>query len=157
LKLLAKQAHVCVPEQNIPFNRRYTDSDKRAFARRFFPMSQTFWEPGVEEQAQPETQPETPSGTPSQELSAEPEALTVSVDDFSALEERILRAVELVKSERQARTAAEQRAQQAESQLHEQAPHMDQLQKELHALKTERDHVRQRVERLLAQLDALEL
>ena len=81
----------------------------------------------------------------------------MSADDFSALEERILRAVEMVKRERQARVAAEERAAQAESQLHEQAPRMEQLEKELRALQGERDHVRQRVERLLAQLDALEL
>ena len=34
---------------------------------------------------------------------------------------------------------------------------MEQLQAEVKALRDERDHVRQRVERLLAQLDALEL
>ena len=81
----------------------------------------------------------------------------MSVDDFSALEERILRAVNLVKRERQARAAAEERAAKAEAQLREQAPLMEHLQKELNALRAERDHVRQRVERLLAQLDALEL
>ena len=95
--------------------------------------------------------------TSAQEPSAEPAALTVSVDDFSSLEERILRAVEMVKRERQARAAAEERATHAETQLHEQAPRIDQLQKEVHALEAEREHVRQRVERLLAQLDALEL
>ena len=42
-------------------------------------------------------------------------ALAVSADDFSALEERILRAVELVKSERSARNAAEDRAARAEA------------------------------------------
>lgn len=84
-------------------------------------------------------------------------ALTVSTDDFSALEERILRAVELVKRERQARAAAEQRASEAESQLHEQASQVELVQKEVNALRTERDYVRQRVERLLGQLDALEL
>jgi septal ring factor EnvC (AmiA/AmiB activator) len=92
-----------------------------------------------------------------QEPSAEPVALTVSVDDFSSLEERILRAVEMVKRERQARAAAEERATHAETQLHEQAPQIEQLQKEVHALEAEREHVRQRVERLLGQLDALEL
>jgi len=81
----------------------------------------------------------------------------MSVDDFAALEERIVRTVDLVKRERQGRAAAEERATQAEARLHEQAPRAEQLEKELHALKTERDHVRQRVERLLAQLDALEL
>jgi septal ring factor EnvC (AmiA/AmiB activator) len=114
-------------------------------------MEQTFWEAEMEEQTQNEAQSEA------QQLPMEPAALTVSVDDFSALEDRILRTVELVKQERQARAAAEQRAAHAETQLHEQAPRIEQMEKELHALKAERDHVRQRVEHLLAQLDALEL
>jgi hypothetical protein len=88
---------------------------------------------------------------------AESGALTVSVDDFSALEERIQRAVELVKRERQARTAAEERAVTAEAQVRIQQPLLDQLQNEINAMRAERDQVRQRVERLLAQLDALEL
>jgi len=87
----------------------------------------------------------------------QPAALTVSADDFSALEQRIVRAVEMVKRERQARIAAEERAAHVESQLDDQAPRIEQLEKELHALKGERDHVRQRVERLLGQLDALEI
>jgi hypothetical protein len=84
-------------------------------------------------------------------------ALTVSADDFSALEERIRRTVEVVKRERQARAAAEERAASAEAQVRMQSPLLDQLQSELNELRTERDQVRQRVERLLAQLDALEL
>jgi hypothetical protein len=88
---------------------------------------------------------------------AEAGALTVSVDDFSALEERIQRAVELVKRERQARAAAEERAVTAEAQVRMQQPLLDQLQNEINAMRAERDQVRQRVERLLAQLDALEL
>ncbi|MDR3750493.1 MAG: hypothetical protein P4K94_03310 [Terracidiphilus sp.] len=108
-------------------------------------MSQFSWEAAVADEAQPQQQP------------ADPGSMALSVDDFSALEERILRAVNLVKQERLARAAADQRAAQAEAQLSEQAPLVDQLQKELGALRAERDHVRQRVERLLAQLDALEL
>jgi hypothetical protein len=83
--------------------------------------------------------------------------LALSIDDFSALEDRILRAVNLVKRERLARAAAEERATQAEARLHEQLPITEQLQKEIASLRTERDHVRQRVEKLLAQLDILEL
>ncbi|MGA9060355.1 MAG: hypothetical protein WB341_01690 [Terracidiphilus sp.] len=84
-------------------------------------------------------------------------ALAVSTDDFSALEERVRRAVELVKQERQARAVAEERAKSAEAQLHAQAPQVEQLKSELNALRAERDQVRQRVERLLKQLDALEM
>jgi septal ring factor EnvC (AmiA/AmiB activator) len=99
----------------------------------------------------------SPTHDPLKDPPAEPPALTMSADDFSALEERIVRAVELVKQERQARITADERAAHAEAQLHEQGPRLEQLEKELRALSVERDHVRQRVERLLAQLDALEL
>jgi dynactin complex subunit len=84
-------------------------------------------------------------------------ALAVSADDFSALEERIVRAVEVVKQERSARAAAEDRAAKAEEQVREQTSISDRLHKELEALRAERDHIRQRVERLLTQLDAIEL
>jgi FtsZ-binding cell division protein ZapB len=83
--------------------------------------------------------------------------LTVSANDFSALEERVLRAVDVVRRERHARVAAEERAAQAESEAHEHAGQLEQLEKEVSALRSERDHVRERVERLLGQLDALEL
>ena len=87
----------------------------------------------------------------------EPGALAVSMDEFSALEERVRRAVELVKRERQARAAAEERAASAEAQLFAQTPVVEQLKSDLNGLRTERDHVRERVERLLKELDALEL
>jgi hypothetical protein len=112
-------------------------------------MTQSFWESeAVEEQQQ-----EQPAAEPVAELNV----LAVSADEFSALEGRILRAVELVKRERLARAAAEERAAQAETQLREQAPLVEELRSELNALRAERDQVRQRVERLAAQFDALEL
>ena len=108
-------------------------------------MSQSFLESEVAEEQKQKSE------------SSEPLSLSLSAADFSALEERIVRAVELVKSERQARAAAEERAQKAEAQLGEQGPVAEKLREEVRALRTERDQVRQRVERLLAQLDALEL
>jgi uncharacterized coiled-coil protein SlyX len=108
-------------------------------------MAQSFWESEAVEEGQAESQP------------AEQGTLAVSVDEFTGLEERILRAVELVKRERVARAAAEERVAQIEAQLREQAPLVEQLQKEMSALRAEREHVRQRVVRLLSQLDALEL
>ena len=111
-------------------------------------MSQSFWEPETAVETQPE---------PGQDHAANATALALSVDDFAALEERVLRAVELVKKERQARAEAEARAARFESELHEQTAHAEQSEKEVTTLRAERDHVRQRVERLLVQLDALEL
>jgi uncharacterized coiled-coil protein SlyX len=90
-------------------------------------------------------------------LAAESNTLALSADDFSALEERIVRTVNVIRRERQTRTAAEERAAKAEAKLDEQAPLIENLQKELSALRAERDQVRLRVDRLLAQLDALEL
>jgi chromosome segregation ATPase len=120
----------------------------------------------------------TQGGEQPQAAREEPAALALSVDDFAALEERVRRAVDVVKRERQARMAAEARAAElearatqaekrqadfearatlAEAQLLTQSPAMEQLQSELTALRAERDQVRQRVERLLKQLDTLEL
>jgi hypothetical protein len=110
-------------------------------------MSELPWAPEVAEQEETNHKPE----------SSEPGTLALSLDDFSSLEDRVLRAVNLVKRERLARTAAEERAAHTEAKLHEQTAAADQLQKEVTALNAERDHVRQRVEKLLAQLDALEL
>jgi len=95
---------------------------------------------------------------------AEPEVVALSSDEFSALEDRILRAVNLVRRERVARTEAEERAGRAESraealdlQLAETLPQVARLQAENQTLRSERDQVRQRVERLLSELDTLEM
>ncbi len=161
-------------------------------------MPESFWEQGVAVEAEPEAAPKEPH--------TELGSLAVSADDFSALEERVMRAVEMVRRERGERTRAEARAAQAEeriaaaearvgqieervrvaeeragrndefvkqaegrikgaeeratlaeAQLHEQISLIEQMQTELKAHKSERDQVRQRVERLLKQLDGLEL
>ncbi len=95
----------------------------------------------------------------------------MSPDDFAALEERVLRAIDLVRKERQARKEADERATQAESrvaqgeeragkaesQLGEKSQHVERLERDVQELRAERDQVRQRVEKLLKQLDSLEL
>jgi hypothetical protein len=83
--------------------------------------------------------------------------LALSSADFSALEERVARAIGVLKTERQARAAAEQRANDLEAQLSEQRDQAKLLQEEIRSLNLERDQVRQRVEKLLSQLDSLEL
>ncbi len=131
-------------------------------------MSQSFWDSEAAEGTQPdqEMEPEQQHMEAEQqhiepeaelEREAQPGTLALSADEFSGLEERILRAVELVKRERVARAAAEERAEKAEAQLRAHEPLEEQLKRELNALRAERDQVRERVERLLAQLDALEL
>jgi hypothetical protein len=111
----------------------------------------------VPESLEPESLGPESQEPESHAAAAEPGSLALSVDDFSALEDRILRAVNLVKRERQARAEAEERAVKAEAQFSEQAPLVERLQKDLNVLRSERDMVRQRVEKLLTQLDALEL
>ena len=121
-------------------------------------MSEFAWEAEVAPTSQSEPQSGHESGPDFHPEPAAPQAdLTLSAVDFSALEQRILRAVEVVRRERETRAAAEERAARAEAELREQAPLKEQLEKELHLLRAERDHVRQRVERLLGQLDALAL
>jgi len=119
-------------------------------------MSEFGWNAEVANEAAPEPEHKSeaePQPEPHQSAS-ESVTLTLSANDFSALEDRIHRAVEVVRRERQARTAAEERAASADSQLRAQAALVEQLEKDLRA---ERDHVRERVDRLLGQLDALEL
>ena len=123
-------------------------------------MSETFWESDTAV----ETVNEAANEFQPQQSHGETAALAVSAGDFAALEERIRRAVELVKRERQARAGAEARSAelearvtQAEAHLQAQSALTEQLQSELNALRGEREHVRQRVERLLGQLDSLEL
>jgi len=95
------------------------------------------------------------------EAASDPHSLPVlTADDFAALEERVLRAVEVVRRERHARIAAEERAtalQKELVQLQSETPAVELLRQEVESLRAEREQVRLRVERLLSQLDALEL
>ena len=106
---------------------------------------------------QPQPEPEPASQPVAKPVLIGTEVLAMTVDEFTALEDRVLRAVNLVKRERLTRQAIEENVAQLEAQLAEQRPLIDQLQAEVHSLRSERDQVRQRVERLLTQLDALEL
>jgi len=90
----------------------------------------------------------------------------VSVDEFQALEQKVLRAVEIVKREREARAVAEAEVVSLRRQLADQAEAAQsqaaaaQREKEadesqVAALNQERDGVRQRVERMMHQIDEL--
>lgn len=90
----------------------------------------------------------------------------ISLDEFQALEQRVLRAVEIVKQEREARAAAEaelgrvreelaETRRQAENQAAAAQREFAAAKGELEALHGERDTVRRRVEKLLSQLDEL--
>ena len=87
---------------------------------------------------------------------------SISVDEFQALEQKVLKAVEIVKREREARAAAdaqnaalqtEDTALRAQRAAHNQA--QADVQTQLTTLNQERDLVRQRVEKMLHQIDEL--
>jgi hypothetical protein len=95
----------------------------------------------------------------SAETESHPPAV-LTADEFAGLEDRILRAVNLVRRERQARIAAEERAAALQAQVEAaegRSASIETLQQENAALRAEREQVRTRVDRLLTQLDALEL
>ena len=83
----------------------------------------------------------------------------VSVDEFQALEQKVLRAVEIVKREREARAAAEAEVAALREQLAEQAKgaasQIQAAESQIAAMSQERDGVRQRVEKMLLQMDEL--
>jgi 1,2-phenylacetyl-CoA epoxidase catalytic subunit len=81
--------------------------------------------------------------------------LPIAADDFNALEHRVLRTVELLKSEREARATAEQNANTLQQLLDEESAHLAKAQDQIKAFEQERETVRQRVERLLKQLDEI--
>jgi chromosome segregation ATPase len=85
---------------------------------------------------------------------------TLAAADFQALEERVLRAVELLKAEREAHAAATAKVEELqrhsadlERQLTNRTEQSSRLESEIGQLQQERDHVRGRVERLLKHLD----
>jgi chromosome segregation ATPase len=95
------------------------------------------------------------------------------MDEFQALEQKVLRAVEIVKHEREARAAAESEAgtlreqmatrtaelqreiDEANGRAHAAQSEKEAAEGQIGALNQERDAVRQRVERLLHQMDEL--
>lgn len=90
-------------------------------------------------------------------------------DEFQALEQRVLRAVEVVRREREARSAAEAELARLKARISEQAAEIEQMERdhaeqqkaavatqtELATLTDERAEVRQRIERMLHQMDEL--
>jgi hypothetical protein len=77
---------------------------------------------------------------------------TFSFDEFQALEQKVVRAVEIVKREREARAAAEAEVATLKAQL---AEHASATGSQVAALNKERDLIRQRVESMIAQIDEL--
>jgi hypothetical protein len=80
---------------------------------------------------------------------------TISVDEFQALEQKVLRAVEIIKQEREARAKAEAEIASLREQLEFQTLLSTEAQTTVTTLNKERDGVRQRVEKMLQQMDDL--
>jgi uncharacterized protein involved in exopolysaccharide biosynthesis len=106
------------------------------------------------------------------EASLSMSAATISVDEFLALEQKVLQTVELIKKEREARTQAESARYQAETDrdaalaeaadlrqklaaVDEKLTAVGDAQTEIANLQRERAAVRQRVEKMVATMDSL--
>jgi chromosome segregation ATPase len=79
----------------------------------------------------------------------------ISADEFQALEQKVLRAVEIVKREREAHAAAEAEIATLREQLAAVESNARAVESELNTLNKERDQVRVRVEKMLQQMDEL--
>ena len=78
-----------------------------------------------------------------------------STADFHALEQKVMRTIELLKAAREAQTNAERDVTRLREQLSRREEEADTLRSELVALRKERQEVRTRVEKMLTQIDSL--
>jgi uncharacterized protein involved in exopolysaccharide biosynthesis len=83
----------------------------------------------------------------------------ITTEEFQALEQKVLRAIEIVKSEREARAAAEAEVAALRAQIEaltaKQGEALTAAEAQLNTLNQERDTIRQRVEKMLQQMDEL--
>jgi chromosome segregation ATPase len=79
----------------------------------------------------------------------------VPADDFQALEEKVYRTIEMYKAARQAQTTAERDAQRLRQQMEDREEELVRLRRETVQLKKEREDIRGRVEKMLAQIESL--
>jgi chromosome segregation ATPase len=79
----------------------------------------------------------------------------VPADDFQVLEEKIYRTIEMYKTARQAQTSAERDAQRLRQQMEDREEELVRLRRETVQLKKEREDIRGRVEKMLAQIESL--
>ncbi|PYY20010.1 MAG: hypothetical protein DMG60_01890 [Acidobacteria bacterium] len=77
----------------------------------------------------------------------------VSSDGFHALEEKVYKTIELLKSAREARAIAERDVIRLREQLEEREEEAETLREQMVGLRREREDVRSRVEKMLKQLD----
>ena len=79
----------------------------------------------------------------------------VPADDFQALEEKVYRTIEMYKAARQAQATAERDTQRLRQQMEDREEELTRLRREAVQLKKEREEIRGRVEKMLAQIESL--
>jgi hypothetical protein len=79
----------------------------------------------------------------------------VPADDFQALEEKVYRTIEMFKAARQAQATAERDLQRLRQQMEDREEELVRLRRETVQLKKEREDIRGRVEKMLAQIESL--
>jgi hypothetical protein len=79
----------------------------------------------------------------------------VSADEFHSLEAKVYQTIELLKTAREGKAAAERDIARLREQLELREEEADSLRKEVIGLRKEREEVRTRVEKMLRQIDEL--
>jgi chromosome segregation ATPase len=89
-------------------------------------------------------------------LNTEPELTFHNApSEFVSLEEKVYRAIELLKSAREAKAAAERDLGRVREELEAREEEVDRLKSEIVSLKREREEVKARVEKMLQQMDSI--
>ncbi len=88
-------------------------------------------------------------------MSSMDEGSSPAADEFQALEQKVLRAVEVLRREREARAAAEGEAARLREQVERARREAEEMSAEMAALQRERTEVRQRVAAMLHTMDEL--
>jgi chromosome segregation ATPase len=79
----------------------------------------------------------------------------VSADEFHALEEKVYKTIELLKSAREAKAIAERDVTRLREQLEDREEEVDTMRQQIVSLRREREEVRGRVEKMLKQIDLI--
>ena len=79
----------------------------------------------------------------------------VPPDDFQALEDKVYRTIEMYKAARQAQATAERDLQRLRQQAEEREEELVRLRRETVQMKKEREDIRGRVEKMLAQIESM--
>jgi len=84
------------------------------------------------------------------------EETQVSTDDFQALEQKVYRTIELYKSAREGRVAAERDVTRLREQLEEREEELETLRRQMVQLRREREEIKGRVEKMLQHIETVE-